>query len=126
MIHGIGTDIVHVPRVSLALSRWGERFAHRILHEDEWVAFRDAALPANHLAKRYAAKEAWVKALGTGFRDGLSLKHIAIQRSDLGKPELTLRGRAAQLATAQGIGAQHLSLADERDYAVAYVVLEKG
>lgn len=125
MIFGIGTDIVNVGRMAASLARYGERFAARILHQDELEAFRTSALPAQYLAKRFAAKEAAAKALGTGFRDGLSLRHIAVGHDPLGRPLLQLNGRGRELFDHFGITRSHLSLADEREFAIAFVTLEQ-
>ena len=124
MIYGIGTDIVEVGRIESGLQRHGRRFAARILTADELQAFDAASRPASFLAKRFAAKEALVKALGTGFRHGISLMHISVGRDPLGKPILEFDGEAATRITEAGITSTHLSLADEREYAVAFVVLE--
>ena len=124
MIFGIGTDIVHIPRIQQALERHGERFAERILTPSELEGYRRAGQPAHFLAKRFAAKEAAAKALGVGFRLGLSLQHIAVRRAPHSRPELHFSGRAAQVCSEQSITAAHLSLADEQEYAVAYVILE--
>lgn len=124
MIFGIGTDIVRIPRMAESLDRYGERFAARILMEAEMAGFRQAAQPAPFLAKRFAAKEAAAKALGTGFRDGLRLRDIGVRSDALGKPGLVFSDRAEQLLRNRGIGAAHLSLADESEYAIAYVVFE--
>lgn len=123
MIFGIGTDIVHVPRMEENLTRHGERFAQRVLSSVELTEFAHAARPAQFLAKRFAAKEAAAKALGTGFRDGLALRHITISHDTLGKPGLAFTDAAAALCERFGINEAFLSLADENDYAVAYVVL---
>lgn len=125
MIFGIGTDIVHVPRMEENLSRHGERFAQRILSAEELVEFAQAAMPAKFLAKRFAAKEAAAKALGTGFRDGLALRHIGVRHGPLGEPLLDFRQYAAHLAESLGIRASHVSLSDETEYAAAFVVLER-
>lgn len=124
MIYGIGTDIVRIQRMADNLARYGERFAQRILNDDEMAAFRAAACPAPYLSKRFAAKEAAAKALGTGFRDGLSLRDIGVSNDPLGKPVLDFSARAQGRLQAAGIGAAHLSLADEQDYAIAYVIFE--
>lgn len=123
MIFGIGTDIVEIERVARALDRHGERFARRVLSEAEWEEFRACREAAAFMAKRFAAKEAAAKALGTGFRDGLSMRDIAVSHSPLGQPQLSFEGRAAGLCEALGVGDSHLSLADERRYAVAFVTL---
>jgi holo-[acyl-carrier protein] synthase len=123
MIYGIGTDIVAVARMARALERHGERFAGRILAATEFAAYRDAVHPARFLAKRFAAKEAAAKALGTGFSNGLSLHDISVVHDAAGKPMLHFSGRALDLLEARGVGESFLSLADEHDYAVAYVTL---
>lgn len=124
MIHGVGTDIVHVARLEASIARYGERFAQRILAESELETFRRHNQPAHFLAKRYAAKEAASKALGTGFRDGLSLRHIVVTNAAHGRPALEFVKKAQELVEAYQIIASHLSLSDERDYAVAFVVME--
>ncbi|HHI92188.1 MAG TPA: holo-ACP synthase [Gammaproteobacteria bacterium] len=124
MIFGIGTDIVRIPRIADSLARYGERFAARILTEAEMTVFADLAQQAPFLAKRFAAKEAVAKALGTGFRNGLSLRDIGVGNDALGKPLLIFSQRTQQMLQKQGVGKSHLSLSDEREYAIAYVVLE--
>ena len=124
MIHGIGTDIVQVSRLETSLARHGERFAERILSELEYDAFSTQAQPAYFLAKRYAAKEAAAKAFGTGFRDGLSLRHIIVANEDNGRPTLRFVEKAQKLVDQFNIGESHLSLSDEKDYAIAFVILE--
>ena len=94
MIFGIGTDIVSIPRMQTLLDKQGDKIAKRILSETELVSFKKAVKPAAFLAKRFAAKEATAKALGTGFRDGLSLSHISVQNNQLGRPELIFEHRA--------------------------------
>ena len=126
MIFGVGTDIVEVSRMGEGLARHGKRFAKRILAPDEFEVFEEHANPANFLAKRFAAKEALVKALGCGFRDGISMQHIVVKNDLLGKPEVTLHGEAAAKAKSLGVGEIFLSLADERDYAVAYVTATRS
>ena len=124
MIFGIGTDIVRVARLQKSLDRYGERFARRILTEAELVDFRCGHSPAHFLAKRFAAKEAAAKALGTGFRDGLSLQDIAVGHDELGKPLLVLSDRLAERLRKQGVKSAHLSLSDEQDHALAFVIFE--
>ena len=124
MIYGIGTDIVQVARMQDNLDRHGERFAERILAESEMARFLEHAKPAQFLAKRFAAKEATAKAFGTGFRDGLSLRHIVVINDQHGRPELQYYGVAREWAEKYRISQSHLSLSDEPDYAVAFVVLE--
>ncbi len=123
MIVGIGTDIVRIARFELMLERHGARVAERILSADELVEFAGAARPERFLAKRFAVKEAVAKAFGTGFRDGLSLRHIGVRNDALGKPSLKFYGRAEELCAQLGVAESHVSIADEHDYAVAFVVL---
>lgn len=126
MIHGIGNDIVEIRRLTEALQRHGRRFAQRILTETELLGFDQSAMPAAYLAKRFAAKEAAVKALGTGFRHGISLRHIEITRDAAGRPGLLFKGEMANRVASMGIAASHLSLSDEKDYALAFVVMERS
>ncbi len=123
MIFGVGTDIVRVARIAGSLERHGARFAERILTEAELAEFAQAARPAPFLAKRFAAKEAAAKALGTGFSGGLSLRHIGVVHDARGRPGLVFTGEAARLAEALGIGEMHLSLSDEQEFAIAFVTL---
>lgn len=124
MIFGIGTDIVRISRMADNLSRHGERFAARLLTDAEMDIFVGSAQQPQFLAKRFAAKEAAAKALGTGFRDGLSLRDIGVENDALGKPVLAFSERAQEMLAKQGIDSAHLSLADETEYAIAYVLLE--
>jgi holo-[acyl-carrier protein] synthase len=125
VIYGIGTDIVRIQRLADSLQRYGERFASRILADDEMEEFRNASRKSYFLAKRFAAKEALAKAVGTGFRDGLSLGDICVSHDELGKPFLLFSPRARQKLADLGIGECHLSISDEQDYAVAFVTLER-
>ncbi len=126
MIHGIGSDIVEYARIESMWNRYGLRFARRILSERELPEFRTHANPARLVAKRFAAKEAFAKAVGSGLRDPVSLRRISITHDGLGKPVLqfdaVLRTHLAQL----GITAHHLSISDERNMIVAFVVLESN
>lgn len=124
MIYGIGTDIVRVSRLAHDLERFGEKFAERILTDAELVEFRASGARAHFLARRFAAKEAAAKALGTGFAHGLSLRHIGVTHDANGKPELVFQGRALELVQEKNIRTAHISLADEQDHAVAFVTLE--
>ncbi len=123
MIFGIGTDIVRVARMDRNLERYGERFAHRILSDDEMQEFSSAPSRGRFLAKRFAAKEAASKALGSGFRDGLSLKNIAVAHDEKGKPLLSWNGKALELLSQFGIGEGFVSISDEDEYAIAHVIL---
>jgi len=126
VIYGIGTDIVAIARIRDGLARYGEKFARRILTPQELEAFRRSATPARFLAKRFAAKEAAVKAMGTGFRDGITLGQIAVSNNRHGRPELVFSGRAQEVCREFGIGEHHLSLSDEKEYAIAFATLLRG
>ncbi|WP_297808662.1 holo-ACP synthase [uncultured Methylophaga sp.] len=126
MIFGIGTDLVHIPRMQSLLDKHGDRIAERILSEGEFAEFKLQIKPAAFLAKRFAAKEAAAKALGTGFRDGLSLRHIVVKNNQLGKPELSFEAVGQNLLETLNIDRCLLSLSDDQDYASAYVILESA
>ncbi|MDR2092683.1 MAG: holo-ACP synthase [Azoarcus sp.] len=123
MIHGVGTDIVQVDRLRAALDRHGDEFAVRILAASEHEAWRAARDPARFLAKRFAAKEAFGKALGTGVSAPATLHALAVGHDAAGKPAFAYDERLAAHMAAQGLTA-HLSLSDERDYVIALTVIE--
>jgi holo-[acyl-carrier protein] synthase len=125
-IYGIGTDIVEVSRIELSLERYGDSFARRILNEREWLSYSQSQTQARFLAKRFAAKEAFAKALGTGLRAPATFQNIGIDHDDLGKPVLDLAPELEALLSAKGITFQHLSISDEKALAAAFVVLEKS
>ncbi|BCK04008.1 4'-phosphopantetheinyl transferase [Vibrio cholerae] len=125
MIVGLGTDIAEIERVEKALARSGESFARRILSDVEFEQFQSLKQQARFLAKRFAAKEAASKALGTGIAQGVTFQDFTISNNELGKPLLALNGKAAQLATQLGVCSIHLSISDERHYAMATVILER-
>lgn len=126
MIFGIGTDIVRVDRMQRNIHRFGERFARRILSGQEYEDYCKAGQQAHFLAKRFAAKEATVKAMGTGFSRGITLKQISVDHNEAGKPELVMSGDARAFLDANGITHLHISIADEQDHAVAFVTLSTG
>lgn len=126
MILGIGVDVVLTRRVSGALRRHGERFARRVLCESEWTEFETAPDRGAFLAKRFAAKEALGKALGTGVRVPATLHAVWVVRDALGKPAFRFNEALAGWMAERGIHRHHLSLSDERGVAVAMVVLESG
>lgn len=125
MIIGIGTDIVEVERIQTMLDRLGDRLPQRLLSEDEFRRYAEVPQKGSWLAKRFAAKEAAAKALGTGIAEGVSWKHIEVSNDALGAPKLILHEVALQRAQAMGADTFHLSLSDERAFAVAYVILER-
>lgn len=124
MIFGIGTDIVEYARIEAMWQRLGQRLAERILSESELPEFLAHAHPARFLAKRFAAKEAFAKALGTGLRAPATFENIGVAHDDLGKPVFDLGAALQALLDARGIHACHLSISDEKALAVAFVVLE--
>jgi holo-[acyl-carrier protein] synthase len=124
MIHGIGTDIVAVERMAKLWQGHGERALEKILAPGEREACRASFEPARFLAKRFAAKEALGKALGTGIRAPVLLPDIEITHDAAGKPSFLFIGALAELVAARGLTA-HLSISDERDAAVAFVILEQ-
>lgn len=124
MIIGIGTDVAQIARFDTAVARHGDRFAERLLGEAERERLADHVSPGAYLAKRFAAKEAFVKALGVGLRRGMRWTEIQVVNDALGRPSLVLGGKARELANAAGVKAIHLSLSDEAEVALAMVVLE--
>lgn len=125
MIFGIGTDIVSIHRIAAALARHGEAFAQRILAPQEWDGFVANAQPARFLAKRFAAKEAFSKALGTGMRAPVTWRNISVVHDELGKPLLNFDPELAAVLGRHAIRSHHLSISDEKEMAAAFVVLEK-
>lgn len=123
MIYGIGTDIVEIDRIRDSLNRFGESFVQRLLSDTERREYQASRRPERFIAKRFAAKEATVKALGLGFRQGLAFNLIEVTHDCYGKPGLAYRGRALERIQEIGIGQSLLSISDERDYAVAFAVL---
>jgi len=124
VILGIGVDIVATARLGDALARFGTRFARRILTAAELRDFGAVSDQPAFLARRFAAKEAFSKALGTGFRQGLALRQIGVLHGEHGRPALALEGRAADLLARMGGHRVHLTLSDERDCAIAFVIIE--
>lgn len=124
MIFGIGVDIVEIERFRKSLERFGERLPRRVLTDWEFDEYCRARRPANYIAMRFAAKEALSKALGTGFREGVRPCKIGVRHNLKGKPFLECLGSVAALMDDCGVTASHVSLTDENEYAVAYVVLE--
>ncbi|MDW6002957.1 holo-ACP synthase [Vibrio mangrovi] len=125
-IVGFGTDIVEIERIAAAISRNGDSFAQRILTESEFAIYAQSKKPERFLAKRFAVKEAASKALGTGIAQGVSLYDFTVSNDEHGKPRLQLSGKAEKLAHSMGVNAIHLSISDERRYAVASVIIEKS
>jgi holo-[acyl-carrier protein] synthase len=128
LIYGIGTDICDIRRMRQTLERRGERFAERVLgpHEIEVFRARRARVEARgvaYLATRFAAKEAFSKAIGLGMRMPLSWRASEVVKAASGKPGLVLHGALAEWFESRGLAA-HLTVTDEPDYAAAFVVVE--
>ena len=126
MITGLGIDIVQTERIASVYRRYGRKFARRVLSADELKGFDLTSYPVRFLAMRFAAKEAASKALGTGFRQGVTLRLIEVMHNAAGKPFLNFYAAVAELAAKQGVSSMHVSLTDEREYAAAVVVLESN
>jgi holo-[acyl-carrier protein] synthase len=125
MIYGIGIDLVEPHRIKRLLEKYGERFARRVLTEREWAGYARSVNPVLFLANRFAAKEAFSKAMGTGFRYPVTLQCINIVPDRRGKPGFEFHSKLAQLIAAEGITGHHVTISDEKSMACACVVLEK-
>lgn len=124
MIFGIGTDIVSTSRIASVWERHGEAFARRILAPQEWPDFARTSQPVHFLAKRFAAKEAFAKALGMGIRAPATWHNIRVGHDALGKPVLDFEPELADLLMCHAIRSHHLSISDENEMAAAFVILE--
>ena len=124
MIYGVGTDLIEIPRVARALERFGERFARRILCEPELKRFLAHKQPVAYLAKRFAAKEAFTKALGTGIHAPANWHGVWVVNLKSGKPQLEFSDELQKLLKQRQIRRSHLSLTDEKEIAAATVILE--
>ena len=122
MIKGIGTDLIEISRVQRSLAKFGDKFAERILAPSELAEYSRCGSPERFVAKRWAAKEAAGKALGTGIGQGVSWQDFCVEHTPLGAPQLVLSGKAAEIAAQQGVQAMAISISDERHYAIAFVV----
>lgn len=125
MIYGIGTDIVAVARLHNMWEKHGERVLGKLLAPREIEEFARAADKGRFLAKRFAAKEAFAKALGTGVRPPATLTAIGVGHDELGKPIIECYGELEKMVKIKNLNS-HLSISDEADYAVAYVILEQA
>lgn len=126
MIAGIGVDLCRIDRMERALLRYGDRFSQRLFTPGELADCAQRRDQAACLAKRFAAKEALVKAMGTGFRDGLWFRQIEVTHDPLGRPILRVSGATEARLQQMGPMIMHLSLSDEDGMALAMVVLERA
>ena len=124
-ILGLGTDIVEIARIEAVIARSGDRLARRVLSDNEWAIWEAHQQPVRFLAKRFAVKEAAAKAFGTGIRNGLAFNQFEVFNDELGKPSLRLWGEAQKLAEKLGVNHMHVTIADERHYASATVIIER-
>jgi holo-[acyl-carrier protein] synthase len=123
-VYGIGIDLIRIERLSKSFARWGDRFTRRVFTSAEVTACAERKKQVDCLATRFAAKEAFVKALGRGMRSPVLWTDIQVQSNDLGKPEICLSLRASQFCRDLGIRSWHLSLTDDGEYGAAVVILE--
>lgn len=125
MIVGIGTDIVDCTRILNSYERFGDHFLDKVLTSKEKAQMPQGKNKAQWLAAKFAVKEAAVKALGTGFSHGIALTHVEVLREEGEAPVLTFLDAALAWATKIQVGHCHVSYSHEKEYAVAYVVLER-
>ena len=124
VIYGIGIDVIEPARIERLLVKYGERFAHRVLTPVEWPGYLKTVRPALFLANRFAAKEAFSKAIGTGFRYPVTLQCISVVQDRAGKPGFAFHPKLEDLVKSRGIIGHHLTISDENSLACACVVLE--
>jgi len=125
MIYGIGIDVVEPRRVARLLDKYGERFARRVLTPQEWPGYLRSVKPVLFVANRFASKEAFSKAMGTGFRYPVTLQCISVVQNSAGKPGFSFHPKLEDMVKARGIVGHHLTISDEQNLACACVVLEK-
>lgn len=124
MIFGIGVDLVETSRIAHLLDQYGERFARRVLTELEWPGYQRTSKPVLFIANRFAAKEAFSKAMGTGFRYPVTLQNISVVQNKAGKPGYVLSEALTVIMRQQEIAGHHLTISDEKSMACAVAILE--
>jgi len=122
MLTGLGVDIIEVVRIKKAMDRWGERFIKRVFTPEEKLYSMRKAFPEQSLAARFAAKEAVMKAIGTGLSGGIAWTDVEIVNNPSGKPEVKLRRKITHLIGEKKV---KISLSHTREFAVAFAVLEE-
>ena len=123
MIFGVGTDICELSRIQQTYERFGDRFVTRLLMDEEQVLFERAKWPARFLAMRFAAKEATVKAMGTGFAHGVWIRDVGVVNNEWGRPVIVWSERGQKVCERLGIGEGHVSLSDDAGLVVAFAVV---
>ena len=126
MIFGIGVDVLESARVTRTLERFGAHFIERLLMPEERTQLERTQRPARFLAMRFAAKEAIVKAMGTGFGHGVWIRDVGVVQNPWGKPEVVFSPRGERVRRALGIGEGHVTITDEAGLVVAVAVLMKA
>ena len=124
MIYGIGVDIVKIERFERALERWGHRLRERVFTPQELSICQSKAHPGRHLSLRFAAKEAFLKALGIGMFQGIAWNEIEVVNDPLGRPCMNVEGTAQRICQEKEIQGIFVSISHEHDYGVAEVILE--
>ncbi len=126
MIYGIGVDLVNIGRMERVIKKWGDRFIQKVFTPAEIEICRKRMFPAPAFSMRFAAKEAFSKAMGTGMKKGVRWRDIEVFHYPGGRPGLRLHGRSSERCREENITGFHLSMSDEGEYGAAMVVLEKG
>jgi holo-[acyl-carrier protein] synthase len=126
MIYGIGVDLVDIRRMDRVIKRWGDRFIGRVFTTGEKEICYARSSPVSAFSLRFAAKEAFAKAIGRGMKKGVSWRDIEVFHFPGGRPGLRLHGKSSEICEKENINGFHLSLSDEGDYGAAMVVLEKS
>ncbi|TDJ27490.1 MAG: holo-ACP synthase [Gammaproteobacteria bacterium] len=123
MVFGVGTDIVQISRIEMTWQRFGERFANRLLLDEERELFDTSKHPVRFLSMRFAVKEAVVKAMGTGFAHGMWVRDVGMVPNNWGQPQIIYSARGRRMCERLGIGRGHVSVTDEAGLIVAVAVL---
>jgi holo-[acyl-carrier protein] synthase len=125
MIFGTGVDIIKIKRIETVIKKWGDRFIDRVFTPDEKAFCLKRIRPYQAFALRFAAKEAFSKALGTGMKKGVFWRDIEVYHIESGKPCLKVYGESLSICEKEKINGYHVSLSDEDEYGIAMVILEK-
>ncbi len=124
MIIGTGIDIVNIERIERMMDRWGNHFIQRVFTAEEIISCQKRSRPSECFATRFAAKEAFVKSLGSGLRNGMRWTDIAVANDAKGRPSLSFRGKAKEIVDSLRIRRSLVTLSHDHPYAVAHVLLE--